>query len=126
MVLLRWPRVGVGLAAVGLIGRVVVVAASIGMVWMLNGFGWLSVVAFYAMTALWPVLLALLWRGKAAALARWMIPLAVLEGAGSLGGLAAMVTGGLLGAPRFDLRSASAAAFAIGQVFFLLRTARIS
>jgi hypothetical protein len=126
LVLLQSPRRGVVLAVPAWALRVSAVLSSIGTVWMLSGLGWFSVMAFYAMTALWPVLLFLLWRGKATALAGWMIPLAVLEGAGALGSLAAAITGALLGAPRFELRSATAAAFAIGQVFFLFRTARVS
>lgn len=109
-----------------MVPRVLAVLSSIGTVWMLSGFGWLTVMAFYAMTLLWVVLLVLLWRGRGAALARWMVPLAALEGAGAVGALAGMVTGALLGAPRFESRAASTAAFAIGQVYFLLRTARTS
>lgn len=126
VLLLRSPRLGVGFAAVALVTRILAVLSSVGTVWMLSGFAWLSVLAFYAMTVLWPVLLVLLWRRRAAALAAWMLPLAALEGAGALASMAEMLTGALLGAPKFGLRPVSAALFAVGQVFFLLRTARIS
>ncbi len=124
--LLQAPRRGVLLAVPAWVLRVFAVLSSIGTVWMLSGLAWFSVMAFYAMTALWPVLLVMLWRGNAASLAGWMIPLAVLEGVGALGSLGATITGALLGAPRFELRSATAAVFAIGQVYFLFRTARVS
>jgi hypothetical protein len=125
LVLLLRPRLGVPLATVALIPRIVAVASSIGTLWMLSGFGWLAVAAFYAMTALWPALLLMLTRGGAARLAMWMIPLSALEGSGALQALAGMIVSGLLGAPRFDGRSLSAAIFAVAQVFFLLRTARM-
>jgi hypothetical protein len=128
VLLLRLPRYGIPSAALGMIPRVLAIVSSVGTLWMLSGFAWFSVMAFYAMTALWPALLGLLWRRpeQASGLAGWMVPLAVVEGAGALGSLASMLTGALLGAPRFDPRQASAAAFATAQVFFLLRTARIS
>lgn len=119
-------RAGIALAGLAMIARVLAVLTSIAFVSMLSGLAWFSVMAFYAMTALWPVLLVWLWRGRAAALAKWMLPLAALEGAGAVSALAGIVTGALLGEPRFDFRALSAAAFAIGQIYFLLRTARTS
>jgi len=119
----------VGLAALGLIPRLLTVAGTIGTVWMLSGLAWLSVLAFYAMTLLWTVLLVLLLRNRsgAATLAGWMLPLAVLEGAGALSGMAGLLVGLLLGGlPSTILRPLVAGAFAIAQVFFLLRTARTS
>lgn len=112
--LLLRPRLGVGLGAAALTLRVWAVASSVGTLWMLSGFGWIAVLAFYALTALWPVLLVLLWRGKGNVLAGWMLSLAVLEGVGPV-----------LGA-RFALRPVSAAMLAIGQVAFLHWTARDS
>lgn len=119
-------KLAVGLSALGVILRVVTVVGTLGTVWMLSGFAWFAVMAFYAMTALWPVLLWSLLRspGKAATVATCMIPLALLEGVGPLGQLTGMVTSALLGAPRFELQSASAALFAIAQVFFLLKKMR--
>lgn len=130
MLLLRPPgwlglRGAVGLAALGMIPRLLTVAGTVGTVWMLSGFAWFAVIAFYAMTGLWLVLLALLFRDRpeATRLAGWMIPLAVLEGAGSLNSLAGLLmtvlTGGV---PRSIFRPLTATAFAAAQVFFLLRT----
>ncbi|MEO5924883.1 MAG: hypothetical protein ABIR70_13770 [Bryobacteraceae bacterium] len=115
-------KLGVGLAAGGVLLRLIAVASSVGTLWMLSGFGWLAVMAFYATTALWPVLLWLLLRRpeKAGVFAGWMIPVAAVEGVGSLGQVAGMLTGALLGSPRFDLQVVSAAAFAVGQVTFLV------
>jgi hypothetical protein len=129
-VLLTWTerrKEAIALGVVGVLLRVLTVANTIGTMWMLDGLAWFSVMAFYAMTALWAILLVLLFRNRerAALLAGWMIPLAVLEGVGSLGSLATMLTGALLGALRLELRSMSAAVFAVAQIFFLLRTARI-
>ena len=124
--LLRGPhRVAVGLAALGVAVRIFVVAATLGTVWMLSGLGWFSVIAFYLLTAVWPLFLWFESTGGPA-LAGWMIPLAVLEGAGALNQLAGMLTAALLGSPRFELQSASAALFAAAQVFFLILKMRTS
>jgi hypothetical protein len=124
VLLSRGPlRVAVGLAAAGVCIRIAVMAGTIGTVWMLSGFGWLAVMAFYALTVMWPVFLWFELR-SGPALAGWMLPLAILEGAGPMSQLAGTVTTALLGAPRFELQSASAAVLAIAQVFFLLRKMR--
>jgi hypothetical protein len=120
------PRAGVVLAALIMPTRILAVLTSVGTVSMLTGLGFYSVMAFYAMTALWPALLALLWRGRGTTLSRWMLPLAALEGAGAISALAGILSTALLGTPRFGLRPLSAAAFTIAQIFFLLRTARTS
>ncbi len=93
---------------------------------MLSGLGWLSVMAFYALTVWWPVMLWLLWRGsnRVPTLATAMVPLAALEGAGPMLTIAGMLTATMLGSPRFDLQSASAALFAIFQIFFLIQKMR--
>jgi len=110
----------------GLIPRLLTLLGTVGTVWMLSGLAWFSVIA---MTLLWPVLLVLLLRNRAGAatLAGWMVPLAVLEGAGALSAMAGLLVGLLLGSLPFTiLRPLVAGAFAIAQVFFLLRTARTS
>jgi hypothetical protein len=107
----RW---GVALGAVAWLARAYAVASTVSRVWMLSGLGWVVVMAFYALTALWLVLLPLLWRGNGRTLAVWMIPLAAVEAAGAV-----------LGA-RLDARSLSAVASGVMQVYFLLRTARTS
>lgn len=120
-------RGAVGLAALGLIPRFLTVAGTIGTVWMLSGFAWAVVIAFYLMTGLWPVLLVLLFRARpeASRLAGWMTPLAVLEGVGSLntaaGLLMTLFTGG---SARLLLGPLAGIAFASAQVFFLLRTSK--
>ena len=117
----------IGLAGLGLIPRALLVLGTMGSAWMLSGIGWLSLMAFYLMTALWPVLLVFLLRRspRAALLARWMTPLAVVEGLGSLNAIAGLLmtvfTGG---APRSIAKPLSATVFAAAQVFFLLRTSK--
>ncbi len=118
-----------GLAALGLIPRFLTLLGTVGTVWMLSGLAWFSVMAFYAMTVLWLVLLVLLLRNRAdaAMLAGWMTPVAVLEGLGALSAMAGIVVGLLLGGvSQSILRPLVAGVFAIAQVFFLLRTARTS
>ena len=123
------PRGAVGLAALGLIPRFLTLLGTVGTVWMLSGLAWFSVMAFYAMTVLWLVVLVLLLRNRAdaAMLAGWMTPVAVLEGLGALSAMAGIVVGLLLGGvSQSILRPLVAGVFAIAQVFFLLRTARTS
>lgn len=115
VVLLLLPRrSGVALGAVGWLARAYAVASSVNRVWMLSGLGWVVVMAFYALTALWLVLLVLMWRGNGRLLAAWMVPLAAVEAGGAL-----------LGA-RLEARSVTAVVSGVLQVFFLIRTARTS
>jgi hypothetical protein len=96
---------------------------------MLSGLAWSAVMAFYAMTALWPILIALLARksGGAASVAGWMTPVAVLEAAGTLSVMAGALVGLFLGSvPHANVREWAAGAFACAQILFLFKTARIS
>lgn len=117
---------GLILGCVGVLLRIYVVAGTFGTLWMLSGLGWFSVMAFYALTVWWPVMLWLLWKrsSKVPTLATAMIPLAALEGAGPLITIAGMLTAAMLGSPRFELQSASAALLAIFQIFFLMQKMR--
>jgi len=125
-VLWQSPRAGVWLAAVGLLARFYTVLGTLGSVWMLSGIALVSVIAFYALTLLWPWLLVLLLRkpDRATVVAGWMVPLAAVEGVGVLSAFAGMLVAAVLGSPQIEIRLVIATAFAVLQFFFLLRTAR--